>query len=1109
MKCPQCQVETPTDAAFCPKCGTRLAVVCAQCGAANAPDHNFCKQCGQPLAAAAAPHAKTEPGVSQAERRQLTVMFCDLAGSTALSERLDPEELRDVVRSYQEACAKVISHHEGHIAQYLGDGLLVYFGYPRAHEDDAQRAVRTGLGIVDAMGRLNARLQQERGVRLEARVGVHTGLVVVGEIGAGARHEQLAMGETPNLAARLQELADPGTVVVSAATRRLVQELFTFRELGARQLKGVSTPLSLYQVLGESAIQSPLETALTERAPLVGREEEMGLLIRRWEQVKDGLGQVVLLSGEAGIGKSRLVQNLKARIATEPHTLLECRCSLYHQNSALYPVIDLLQRALRFEGGDGSAEKVHKLETTLSGYRLNPTETIPLLASLLSLALPSDRYPSLTLTAERQRQKTLEAVLTLFVELATQRPVLFVMEDLHWVDPSTLTFLSLLVDQAPTVRLFILFTCRPAFQVPWIARAHLTLITLSRLPRHQVKQLVERVAGGKPLPAEVLHEVVTKTDGVPLFVEELTKMVLESGLLREREDHYELTGLLPPLAIPSTLQDSLMARLDRLATVKAVAQLGATIGRQFSYELLHAVAPLDETTLQEGLRQLIEAELLYQRGVPPHATYIFKHALIQDAAYQSLLKSTRQEYHQRIAHLLTERFAEIAQTQPELLAHHLTEAGLSKQAIAYWQKAGQRASERSANVEAIAHLAKGLELLKAFPDTPERAQQELDLQTTLGPALMAAKSYAAPEVEKAYARARELCQQLGETPQLYTVLRGLWGFYIVRAELRTAHDLGKECLALAERAQNPPLILWARYALGMTLFHLGELASAREHFELGIALYDPQKRRSHRALQDPGVACLSYKAVALRVLGYADQALKTSREALTLAHKLSHPFSLNYALNIAAVVCQLSRNVQEAQEQAEAANALATEHGIPYWLAWGAILGGWALTEQGRAEEGIRQQRQGIAAYSAAGAGLAQPYFLALLAEAYGKAGQAEEGLTAVAEALALMEKTGERWWEAELHRLKGELLLAVSSNNYTEAGACFYQALDLARRQSAKSMELRAAMSLCRLWQTQGKKEEARQMLAEVYGWFTEGFDARDLKEARLLLAELAGSKG
>lgn len=1036
-------------------------------------------------------------------------MFCDLAGSTALSERLDPEELRDVVRSYQETCAKVIGHYEGHIAQYLGDGLLVYFGYPRAHEDDAPRAVRTGLGIVDAMGRLNARLREERGVRLDARVGIHTGLVVVGEIGAGARHERLALGETPNLAARLQGLAEPGTVVVSAATRRLAQGLFTFRELGAHQLRGVSTPLTLYQVLGESAIQSPLEATITERTPLVGREEEMGLLLRRWEQVKEGLGQVVLLSGEAGIGKSHLVQTLQARIATEPHTLLECRCSLYHQNSALYPVIDLLQRAFRFEGSDGSADKVRKLETALSGYRLNPTEAIPLLASLLSLPLPDDRYPPLTLTAERQRQKTLEAVLTLLVELAMQQPVVFVAEDLHWVDPSTLALLGLLVDQAPTARLFVLFTCRPAFQVPWIARAHLTLITLSRLPRHQVKQLVERVAGGKALPAEVLHEVVTKTDGVPLFVEELTKMVLESGLLKEREDRYELTAPLPPLAIPATLQDSLMARLDRVATVKAVAQLGATIGRQFSYELLHAVAPLDETTLQQGLRQLIEAELLYQRGVPPHATYIFKHALVQDVAYQSLLKSTRQEYHQRIAHLLTERFPEISETQPELLAHHLTEAGLSKQAIAYWQKAGQLASERSANVEAVAHLTRGLELLKTFPDTPERAQQELALQTTLGPALMAAKSYAAPEVEKTYARARELCRRLGETPQLYTVLRGLWGYYIVRAELRTAHDLGRECLALAERAHSPALILWAHYALGMTLFHLGELASAREHFEQGIALYDPQKRRSHRALQDPGVACLSYKAVTLWMLGYPDQARETSREALALAHHLSHPFSLSYALTLGASLCQLSRHVQEAQERAQAANALASEHGIPYWLAWGAILGGWALAEQGHTEEGIRLQRQGIAAYSATGADLARPNFLAMLAEAHGKAGHAEEELAALAEALAVVDKTDERWCEAELHRLKGEWLLMVSRSDVAEAERYFYQALDIARGQGAKSLELRAAMSLARLWHSQGRKEEARRMLAAVYGWFTEGFDAPDLEEARLLLAEPAGRRG
>ena len=710
-----------------------------------------------------------QPHTSDAERRQLTVLFCDLVDSTPLASQLDPEDLREVVRAYQETCAKVIARFDGHIAQYLGDGLLVYFGYPLAHEDDAQRAVRAGLGIVEALGQLNTHLAQERGVHLAVRLGIHTGLVVVGEVGGGTRQEQLALGETPNLAARLQGIAAPNTLVISAATFQLLGGFFACQSLGTQLLKGLPQPLEVYQVLYESTARSRLEAAgSTGLTPLVGREQEVALLRERWAQVKDGLGQVVLLSGEAGIGKSRLVQVLKEHVATEPQAwLTPCQCSPYYQNTALYPMIDLLERvALHFEREESPQQKLSKLEGFVVQYGLPLAEAVPLFAALLSLPLPAD-YAPLTLSPEQQKQQTLHALLTILLRIAAQQPVLFVMEDLHWVDPTTLELLSLLVDQGPTARILALLTFRPDFSPPWTGRAHLTQVTLPRLPRRQAAEMTGRVAHGKALPPEVVEQVVAKTDGVPLFVEELTKMVLESGLLQEREERYELTGPLPPLAIPTTLHDSLMARLDRLAAVKGLAQLGATLGREFSYELLQAVSPWDEGTLRRGLQQLVEAEFLYQRGLPPQATYLFKHALIQEAAYQSLLRSTRQQYHQRIAQVVEARFPELCETQPELLAHHYTEAGLLAQAIPYWQRAGQRALERSANLEAIEHLTRGLEVLKTLPDTPERAQQELDLQTALGPALMAPRGLAAPEVEYAYARARELCQQVGETPQLF------------------------------------------------------------------------------------------------------------------------------------------------------------------------------------------------------------------------------------------------------------------------------------------------------------------------------------------------------
>ncbi len=746
----------------------------------------------------------TEPRAPEAERRQLTVLFCDLVDSTRLASQLDPEDLREVIQAYQATCAQVIQRFEGHIAQYLGDGVLVYFGYPQAHEDDAQRAARTGLGIVEAMGRLNARLQSEKEIRLAVRVGIHTGLVVVGEMGGAGRREPLALGETLHVAARLQGLATPDTVVISTTTYQLIHGYVACQDLGSHPLKGIATPAAVYRVLHPNPAHSRLDVAASRGlTPLVGRDAEVALLRERWAQVKDGRGQVVLLSGEAGIGKSRLVQVLKAQVADQPHVRWECRCSAYSQNSALSPVIELFQRMLQWTNEDAPDDKLRKLEAALAPYPVSLPEVVPWFASLLSLPLP-DRYPPLSLPPERQKQKTLEAVLRVLQALAARQPVLFIVEDLHWGDPSTLELLSLLIDQGPTARILTLLLFRPEFRPPWGFRAHVTPLTLVRLPQHQTEVMVERVAGGKALPAEVVEQVVAKTDGVPLFVEELTKMVLESGLLRERAERHELTGPLPPLAIPTTLHDSLMARLDRLAAVKGLAQLGATLGREFSYTLLQAVSSLEEATVQQALARLVEAELLYQRGVPPQATYLFKHALIQEVAYQSLLKSTRQQYHQRIAQVLVERFADIQGTQPELLAHHYTEAGLREEAVGCWLRAGRRASERAAYVEAIAHLTKGLELLATLPDSPARRRQELALQTSLGPALIATQGFTAPELGQVYARARELCQAGAATRQRCRVLWGLRMFAWPHAS-KTQHGswwlaghAGRRCACLED-----------------------------------------------------------------------------------------------------------------------------------------------------------------------------------------------------------------------------------------------------------------------------------------------------------------------
>jgi class 3 adenylate cyclase/predicted ATPase len=1049
----------------------------------------------------------TEHRLPEAERRQLTVMFCDLVDSTKLSSQLDPEEYRNIVRTYQKVCTEVIQRYEGHIAQLLGDGLLIYFGYPQAHEDDAQRAVRTGLGILAAMEDQHTRLQREKGLQLSVRLGIHTGLVVVGALGEAGRQEQLALGETPNIAARIQGLAAPNTLVVSSATYHLIQGYFACQELGVQTLRGVAEPIAVYRVLSESGATSRLDVAQPRGlTPLVGREQEVALLAGRWEQVKAGHGHVVLLTGDAGIGKSRLVQVLKDHIATEPHVRWECRSAEYYENTTLFPLVELFQRLLQFHAEDTLDEKLGKLEQTLRQYRLPLEETIPLFAPLLSLPLSEDRYPPLALSPQRQRQKTLETIITILLELAEHQPVLFILEDLHWTDPTTLELLNLLIDQTPTASILVLMTCRPHFQPHWSRKSYLSEVTVHRLSPTQVAQIVNRMTDGKTFPAEVLQQILTKTDGVPLFVEELTKAILESGHLKDVNGHYELVGSFSTFAIPSTLQDSLMARLDRLVTAKGIAQLAAVIGRQFSFELLQAISQLDAMMLQRELGRLVEAELVYQRGLPPQTTYTFKHALIQDAAYESLLKSTRQHYHQRIAQVLEAQFPETAETQPELLAQHYTEANLTEKGVHYWYTAGQKASERSAHAEAISHLRQGLAFLEMLPETSERVQREVDLLIALGASLLAIKGYAASEMEQTYTRARHLCEQLENPRQLFIVLRGLWNYYQGRAEFQMAHTLSKQLLALAQQVQDTAMLLAAHRTLGATLYHVGAVASAHTHFAQGIALYDLQQHRASTFLhgEDAGVVCRILDASSLWCLGYPDQGLRQSQAAIALAQHIGHPFSLGFAWSNTAIFHQLRREVRAAQACADAVISLATEQRFPQWKALGSLLYGWARVQQGQAEEGSAQISQSLTAWRATGAEIGRPYSLALLAEAHGTIGEPETGLTVLTDALTLVDTTGARWYESECYRLKGELLLQQSSDNQAEAETCFTQAISIAQNQSAKSWELRAATSLAKLWQQQGKRQEAYDLLAPVYHWFTEGFDTADLKDAKALLDAL-----
>jgi class 3 adenylate cyclase/predicted ATPase len=1037
-------------------------------------------------------------------------MFCDLVNSTTLSSQLDPEDWRDVIRAYQQVCTEVIQRYDGHIAQLLGDGLLIYFGYPVAHEDDAQRAVRTGLGILAAKGDLNQDLQHAKGIQLAIRIGIHTGLVVVGAMGVAGRQEQLALGETPNIAARIQGLAASNTVAISDATYRLVQGYFQCQDMGAQALRGVTESMRVYQVLRESGATSRLDIAQPRGlTPLVGRESEVALLLERWEQAKSGHGQVVLLSGDPGIGKSRLVHMLKEHVANQPHTCWECRSLSYFENTALFPLTDWFQRLLRFQAENTPEEKCGRLQQMLSQYRLPVEESVQLFAPLLSLPIPEDTYPPLQLSPRRQRQKTLETLVAILQELADHQPVLFILEDLHWTDPTTLEFLNLVVEQIPTTSMLTLLTCRPTFQLSWSHRSYLTEITVNRLSQPQIERMIERITDEKRLPPEVRHLLVQRTDGVPLFVEEMTKAILESGQLKAVDEYYELTGSLSTFAIPATLQDSLMARLDRLVTAKAVAQYAAVIGRQFSYALLQAVSQLDEAMLQHELGRLVEAEIVYQRGVPPQSTYVFKHALIQDAAYASLLKSTRQHYHQRIAHVVKEQFPEMAEAQPELVAHHCLEAGLTNQSVTYWYKAAQRAVERSAHLEATSHLTTGLELLKTLPDTLQRLQREVDMHIALGASLIATKGSTAPEVAQTYGYARQLCQHLADPDRLFPVLRGLLHYYNVRAEYQTAQALGEQLLALAHQTQNAAMLCAAHHALGSTLLFLGAPAEAHRHFTQGIALYDPQQHgtSAFRYGEDAGVMCRTHDAWALWRLGYPDQALVRSHEAVTLAQHMAHPLSLGLALGNAAVFHQFRREVHCTQERADAAMRLATEQGFSFWIAVSAMLHGWAVAHQGQAQEGIDQIRRGLIALQVPGAESWRMYFLMMLAEIHGTLRQAETGLTVLNEALILAAPPGARWYEAELYRLKGDLLrqLHQSSDHQGEAELCFHHAIEIARNQQAKSFELRTATSLARLWQRQGKRQDAYDLLAPVYGWFTEGFDTADLIDAKALLDELS----
>jgi predicted ATPase len=918
---------------------------------------------------------------------------------------------------------------------------------------------------------------------LAVRIGIASGLVVV--VGEGMGHDAAVTGETPNLASRLQALASPGQIVIAESTRRLLGDIFELADLGTKSVRGIREPVQAFAVTGEQPVESRFD-ARSGPAPLpmVGRDQELALLLERWALAKAGEGQVVLLVGEAGIGKSRISRALLDAVADEPHTRIRYQCSPYHSDSALWPVVQQLTRAAGLAVGEPLDAGLDKLEGLLG----NRIESAPLIASLIGLD-GAARYGEMNLTPQAQRAHTLRALVEQLLGLAARQPVLVVFEDVHWIDPTTLELIEQCLDQIAAARVLILLTSRPDQQPALAAHPHVTRLTLNRLGRGGVEAIVARLGGSKQLTREMINTIIARTDGVPLFVEELTKALLETG---------EST-------IPASLHDSLMARLDRIPEVKEVAQIASAIGREFPHKLLAAVAPLSKRELEEALAQLTKSELIFRRGVPPQATYTFKHALVRDAAYESLLRSRRQELHARIAEILERQLPETADVQPELLAHHYTEAGLAEPAIRYWQRAGARAAERSANLEAVVHLRKALELLRKLPEGAERARRELGLQIALGGALISTEGYAAPETGRAYARAHQLCGELGESPLLFPALYGQYVHHEVRGEFAASHAYAQELLRRGQEQGDPPSLLVGHRIVGASLFYLGRPTAAYAHLKQAVARYVPEEHRSLALVYgyDARVVSRSYLFETLFVLGYPDRALTLCREALAEARGLS-PGSLAFALNHAGYAYHFRREREPVRELAEELVPLAKEQSFPYWLAAGTILWGWALADEGRSETGIAALRDGIAAWRATGAELYMPYHLALLAEAEAKDGQATEALSRLAEALARATKTRERWFDAELHRLKGGVLSSLHGGDRAEAEACFRRALEVARGQTARMWELRAAADLARLLAAKGERAQARDLLAPVYGWFTEGFETADLQDAEALLEDL-----
>jgi class 3 adenylate cyclase/predicted ATPase len=1128
-KCPKCQFDNREGIKFCEECGTKIELKCPECGAEIPFGRKFCGECGHnleklketPSIDYTQPQSYTPDFLAdkiltsrsslEGERKQVTVLLADIKDSTELIKDLDPEAAQQLLDPAIHIMMDAVHRYEGTVNQVLGDGIMALFGAPIAHEDHALRACYAALAMQTAMGEHTNQVRQAHGIELRIRVGLNSGEVVVRTIGNDLHMDYSAVGSTTHLAARMEQISMPGTTRLTKATFSLIEGFVKVKALGPMPVKGMTEPVEVFELVRASTIRRRLQAAVAYGLTrFVGRETEIKVLGQVMELAGAGQGQVVAAVGEAGVGKSRLVYEFIQSHRTKDWRVLESASVSYGKATPYFPVVDLLKRYVHAE--DGDEPRTIRAKVTGQVLTLDETlqETIPALLSLLD-TLPDDS-PFLALDPSQRRRQTLNALKRILLRESQLQPLLVVFEDLHWIDTETQALLDDLIESLPTARLMLLVNYRPEYQHSWGSKTYYTQLRLDPFPPESAEVFLKALLGNDTGLVPLKKLLIERTGGNPFFLEECVRTLVETKVLAGQPGAYRQNQELPAIQVPATVQALLSARIDRLSSSqKRLLQTAAVIGNEVSLPLLQAIAGLPEEDLLRGLSHLQSAEFLYETSLYPERIHTFKHALTQNVAYQSLLVSTRKQVHQQIARVLEKQFAETVMTQPELLAHHYSEAGCHKEAAGHWQRAGERASARSAYVEAIAHFRKGLELLQALPETAERDELELALQFGLATSLVVPQGWTAPEVEQAYARAYELCRQVGETPTLILVLQGLRLLYSGRGERGDAQrslELGEQLLALAQRQNDNRSLQEAHWALGQTLYYLGELNDARTHLEQSNAFYTPKTLSSQADRDAAGtqIACLFYTGWVLWVLGYPDRAIETGDQALSLAHELAHPFTLGFAFWAMAQLNQFRREVHATLKRAEAMIALSNEQGFPVWVMAGTKLRGWTLAMQGHPEEGIAQMRQVIANKSVGLDKSEWPMVYALLVEAYGAAGQVEEGLGIVAKALALVEKTGFRFYEAELLRLQGELLLKQAAPDVSHAETCFHRALDLARRQQAKSLELRTAISLCRLWQQQGKREEAYKLLAEIYGWFTEGFDTTDLKEARALLEELSG---